>query len=230
MLKCSLKRTTARFTNRLCSCLQSVSWNLTTASVSFGLGCRENQDPLYKGSYSTNRMERGVVTRHFEKQYLQKIQMCLVLCIKLVIKRIIHLELQANYFYNFSARLCNWIIENYSCITLCRNMYLCSMMFTKYKYVRASVLSCSFYVCGYRLSTKRKQRASLALKMMNDVSGLHYPSLSACLHQNKYHTTGQINHRLFPIPSGQQGTPFSITLRTSEELQAETSAKYIPAG
>lgn len=169
MLKCSLKRTTARYTNRLCSCLQGVSWNLTTVSISFGLGWRENQDPLYKGSYSRNRMERGVVNRHFEKQYLQKIQMCLVSCIKLVRKRIIHLELQANYFYNFPARLYNWIIENHthSCITLCRNVYLCSMMFTKHKYVRASVLSCSFYVCGYRLSTKRKQRAILALKIMN---------------------------------------------------------------
>lgn len=62
------------------------------------------------------------------------------------------------------------------------------------------------------------------------LTGLHYLSPSPCLHHNKYHTTGQINHRLFPIPSGQQGTPFSFTLRTSEELQAETSAKYIPVG
>lgn len=58
------------------------------------------------------------------------------------------------------------------------------------------------------------------------LSVLHYLSLSACLHQNKYHTTGQINLKLFPIPLGQQGTPFSFTLRTSEELQAETPAKY----
>lgn len=103
--------------------------------------------------------------KYCQKQHLQKIQMY----------GLVHKACGKKNYTPWIADKWLKCIMRHSCLRIihililhCVETCICVAWCLQNIYARAFVLSCSFHQCGYRLSAKRKQKAILALKVMNE--------------------------------------------------------------